>query len=103
MSIGDRSSIKRLIFIANACPQLAPQALSKAVEYAKEGRDTNLYQSVLAMYNSVSGPQYPALPLDQDWLDRTVAKNQQDKEKLEVELKMYTGNMIKESVRVSKF
>ncbi|PVF98382.1 hypothetical protein CPB86DRAFT_774856 [Serendipita vermifera] len=96
----DRSSIKRLIFIANACPQLAPQALFKAVEYAKEGRDTNLYQSVLAMYNSVSGPQNASLSLDQDWLDRTVAKNQQDKEKLEVELKMYTGNMIKESVRM---
>jgi len=95
----DRSAIKRLAFIAGACPALAPQALSKAVDYALQGQDTQLYQAVLNLYNSTVGPQN-ALLGDQEWLDKTSARAQAEKDKLEVELKMYTGNMIKESVRV---
>ena len=95
----DRSAIKRLTFIASACPALAPQALSKAVDYALQGQDTQMYQNVLNAYNTIVGPQN-ARPVDQEWQEKTSARAQADKDKLEVELKMYTGNMIKESVRV---
>lgn len=91
--------MKRLLFIASASPALAPQALSKAIDYAVQGQDIQLYHHAFATYNSLVGSQN-ARPLDQEWLDKTAAKAQADKEKLEVELKMYTGNMIKESVRV---
>jgi COP9 signalosome complex subunit 1 len=88
-----------LLFIAGACPSLASQALSKAVDYALQGQDVQIYQVVLNHYNVTVGPQN-ARPVDQEWLDKTSARAQADKDKLEVELKMYTGNMIKESVRV---
>jgi COP9 signalosome complex subunit 1 len=38
--------------------------------------------------------------LDTRWMDETLAKNTADRGKLEVELKTYTNNMIKESIRV---
>lgn len=38
--------------------------------------------------------------LDTKWVDEITAKNQSEKVKLEVELKTYTNNMIKESIRV---
>ena len=95
----DRASIKRLFFIANACPPLAPLALSRAVEYALEGKDSTLYQNVVSTYNNVVGPQR-GVRLNQEWLDRTAQRSQAERDKLEVELKMYTGNMIKESIRV---
>ena len=39
--------------------------------------------------------------VDTRWADEVMAKNQAEKTKLEVELKTYTNNMIKESIRVS--
>ncbi|KAG5641499.1 hypothetical protein DXG03_005084 [Asterophora parasitica] len=39
--------------------------------------------------------------LDTKWADETLAKNQAERTKLEVELKTYTNNSIKESIRVS--
>jgi COP9 signalosome complex subunit 1 len=99
-SLDDRSAIKRLQFIAGSCPSLAPQALAKALDYTLEGKDTTLYQNVFAQYNSVANPQ-EIKDLDAEWVEKTSNKAQTEKDKLEVELKMYTGNMIKESIRVS--
>jgi COP9 signalosome complex subunit 1 len=96
----DRSAIKRLQFIAGSCPSLAPQALGRALHYTLEGKDTTLYHNVLAQYNSVADPQ-EIKELDAEWVEKTSTKAQAEKDKLEVELKMYTGNMIKESIRVS--
>jgi len=39
--------------------------------------------------------------LDVKWADETLVKNQVDRVKLEVELKTYTNNMIKESIRMA--
>lgn len=39
--------------------------------------------------------------LDTKWADETMSKNQADRVKLEFELKTYSNNMIKESIRVS--
>jgi len=38
--------------------------------------------------------------IDGRWIDEVGAKNQAERTKLEVELKTYTNNMIKESIRV---
>jgi COP9 signalosome complex subunit 1 len=58
-----------------------------------------MYQAVLNHHNGTVGQQ-SMRPADQEWVEKTTARAQADKDKLEVELKMYTGNMIKESVRV---
>jgi COP9 signalosome complex subunit 1 len=41
--------------------------------------------------------------VDTRWADEIMAKNHAEKMKLEVELKTYTNNMIKESIRVRLF
>jgi COP9 signalosome complex subunit 1 len=41
--------------------------------------------------------------VDTQWADKIMSKNQAEKMKLEVELKTYTNNMIKESIRVRLF
>lgn len=38
--------------------------------------------------------------IDQDWVTKTTRKNTEERQKLEVELKTYSSNMIKESIRV---
>ena len=39
--------------------------------------------------------------VEQSWLEEVSARNAAEKNRLEVELKQYTSNMIKESIRVS--
>jgi COP9 signalosome complex subunit 1 len=62
---------------------------------------------VQSAYDSVRSSQALGLPpfsevvdVDQKWIEQTTSKNQNERQKLEVELKNYTNNMIKESIRV---
>lgn len=67
-----------------------------------------MYQSLLQAYEqaayNVEGGSFPnpmeLAELDTKWMDETLLKNQADRAKLEVELKTYSNNMIKESIRV---
>ena len=92
--------------IIPTCPSIAPQALSLAIQHIHKLRDPT-YQVVLSIYESLPGVSEGTLPhasevasLNQKWLDETVEKNQAERSKLEVELKTYSNNMIKESIRV---
>ncbi|KAF8665046.1 hypothetical protein AX16_000658 [Volvariella volvacea WC 439] len=102
-----RTLVDRLIHIVATCPSLAFEAFNIAVTKIQELRDPNLYQTLVNAYEqlrSTEGVNTPPLteaqPLDPRWLDETMAKNQADKLKLEVELKTYANNMIKESIRM---
>ena len=79
-------------------PSLAVQALTLALRHVQTGRDIPLYQAILTQLATATGQD---VQIDRAWIDKTTAQNAADKDKLETELKMYTGNMIKESVRVS--
>jgi len=68
-----------------------------------------MYQALSHAYENTASsstgdtrpPEISTLPqLDSSWTEETFAKNQTEKNKLEVELKTYTNNMIKESIRV---
>ena len=66
-----------------------------------------LYQNLLGAYEQLTDNNDLNLltimelaELDVKWADETLTKNQADRAKLEVELKTYTNNMIKESIRV---
>jgi COP9 signalosome complex subunit 1 len=87
-----------LQFIAQVAPSLAVQALTIASRRVKSGRDVSLYQAILGQLATATDQDQE---IDRAWIDKTTAQNAADKDKLETELKMYTGNMIKESVRVS--
>ncbi|KAJ7028669.1 26S proteasome subunit RPN7-domain-containing protein [Mycena alexandri] len=102
-----RTAIDRLIHIISTCPTLAPEAFQLAVQHIHQSRDPSLYQQVMSAYDHVSSASDAPLPtgmdlasIDTKWADEMMAKNQAERSKLEVELKTYSNNMIKESIRM---
>ncbi|KAI8989078.1 G protein pathway suppressor 1 [Trametes punicea] len=103
-----RTYVDRLLHIMSVCPALAPQALQLAVAEALKGRDTNLYREIFNRYERIhadAGDEIPHLSVlaepDEHWIEETNLRNQAEKTKLEVELKTYSSNMIKESIRMA--
>ncbi|KAG6839785.1 hypothetical protein C0991_011700, partial [Blastosporella zonata] len=101
-----RTAIDRLIHIVQTCPSIAPEAFQLAVQHILQSRNTAIYKSLLTAYERAAStttlPNPVELaPLDMAWADDTTAKNQAERVKLEVELKTYSNNMIKESIRMA--
>ncbi|KAG8922261.1 hypothetical protein FRC01_014268 [Tulasnella sp. 417] len=94
-----RTAYMRAVFIAQRCPSLAPQAYQTALEHLLQGSDVQSYVTVLSAYNSLPGVSQA--PQDPEYVDKTIANNTKEKDRLEVDLKTYAANMIKESVRLS--
>ncbi|KAL0563371.1 hypothetical protein V5O48_018696 [Marasmius crinis-equi] len=92
-----RTAIDRLIRIVSVCPPIASEAFVLAVQKIQEGRDPTVYQALCNAYEGGIG-EMPAL--DGKWVDETIKRNQAEKVKLEGELKTYSNNMIKESIRM---
>ncbi|KAH9903344.1 G protein pathway suppressor 1 [Cubamyces lactineus] len=107
-SYSGRTYVERLLHIMSVCPTLAPQALQLAITEALKGRDTGLYREIFSRYERAHadlGDEIPELSalasFDHQWVEETNAKNQAERTKLEVELKTYSSNMIKESIRMA--
>ncbi|KIP03274.1 hypothetical protein PHLGIDRAFT_77841 [Phlebiopsis gigantea 11061_1 CR5-6] len=104
-----RGLVERLLFLIPQCPSLAVQATQLAMKHLKTMRDTFLYQRLLTAYDQASGnsPDAPLPPvndvinIDPAWIEDVNRRNQEDRTKLEVELKTYSSNMIKESIRMA--
>ncbi|KAF4613096.1 hypothetical protein D9613_010813 [Agrocybe pediades] len=103
-----RTAIDRLLYIMTICPSIAPDAAQLCIQYIHQTRDPSLYQNLLQTYDQVAAYPDVSLPnfmdlakLDTKWADEMMAKNQADRVKLEVELKTYSNNMIKESIRMA--
>ena len=104
---GPQAILDRLIHIIPRCPSIALNAVQIALQQIPKLRDMSMYRGLMNAYtqavknaNNQLPPPNEVLPFDQKWLDETIAKNKSEKIKLEVELKTYTSNMIKESIRV---
>ncbi|KAK4331335.1 hypothetical protein RTBOTA2_000807 [Rhodotorula toruloides] len=114
-----RNKINRLLFVANSSPSLAGPALTLALAAIKAlTLDTRLYEETYYLYrqffNSMAegkeqDPQALAWfeqvkdkqeQFDREWSDKTKRDVQSGLERLEVELKGYMTNLIKESIRV---
>jgi len=102
-----RTAIDRLIHIMMICPSIAPEAFQLCVQHIHQSREPALYQNLLQAYEQLASTSELPLPnmmdlaqLDTKWADEIMTKNQADRVKLEVELKTYSNNMIKESIRV---
>lgn len=108
-----RSAIDRLIHIIGHAPALAPQATKRALALLVDPsqRDSSLFRSITSAYESASEqPNANLPPLDSvipdkavfaQWLEEIADRNEDERAKLEVELKTYTNNMIKESIRLA--
>ncbi|KAJ3982946.1 26S proteasome subunit RPN7-domain-containing protein [Lentinula detonsa] len=102
-----RTAIDRLTHIISVCPSVAVDAFVLAVKLIQKARDPSLYQTLCHAYEQVSAysdiklPNISELPAIQSkWTDDTLKKNHAQKIKLEAELKSYSNNMIKESIRM---
>ena len=105
-----RTVVDRLIYIIPYCPGIAAQAFLLALEQIRTMRDITLYTALLQVYDQTvmtfgveNGlvPRQELAQTDQRWIEETGRRNQEERAKLEVELKNYQSNLIRESIRVS--
>ncbi|KAM0788086.1 hypothetical protein ACM66B_001255 [Microbotryomycetes sp. NB124-2] len=117
-----RSRITHLLYIASVCVGWAGQALTMAMDAIKQHTlDVNLYEHAFHMYkqhcNAIEAGQTTdetakawfnkhsadglTVHVDTAWCERARKEEQQTTDKLEVELKGYTTNLIKESIRMA--
>ena len=97
-----RAAIRRLRFIADECEQLAPRALQLAIHLLTQTRDVVSYQAAVQDYNARPGMR-DVMSVDTEWVETTGNRNNRERDKLETELKTYSSNMIKESIRVGLY
>ncbi len=102
-----RTAVDRLIHIIQLCPAIAVEAFHLAIQHIHQSRDPSQYQGLVTAYEQAHANANGSLPpisefstLSARWIDETLARNQSDRLKLEMELKTYSNNMIKESIRV---
>ncbi|KZT00714.1 G protein pathway suppressor 1 [Laetiporus sulphureus 93-53] len=107
-SYSGRSLVDRMIIVIQLCPTLAVQALQCALQTVFKMRDVKLYRDLVGAYESTASasngqlsPPAEVSALDMKWIEETMQNNLAEKNKLEVELKTYTSNMIKESIRMA--
>lgn len=115
-----QTAVDRLIHITSTCPSIAPQSLALGLKLIKtyDLRDVSLYTQLIQAYEAI--PSYwdgDLIPIGEvleevdrsgegvgrEWVDEMGKSNASEKSKLEVELKTYANNMIKESQRVRPF
>lgn len=104
-----RTRITRLIFIANhtQSASLRKAASQSALDLLIESTDdTATYLNIVNVRNTLPDaktklPQEECYKLNQSWVDSTNEKNATENEKLDLELRNYQNNLMKESIRVS--
>ena len=98
--------VLRLLFLAEHCPSIRIPCADQALALIQaETANTELYVKALQLRNTDSAigqlRQSNVKAQDDTWLKQTVASNRNEEEKLEIELRNYQNNQIKESIRVS--
>lgn len=97
-SIG-RTRFERLYTIGTSSTQLCLEALKAAVTEAKQGKDVQRYEIATSALLEIAPQDLDAVP-DQAWIDRIKKQVKAETDKMELELKGYKNNLIKESIRV---
>ena len=91
-----------MLFIAKRCPSLQIDAYRLALQELRDhSLDHSRYISTATKLNEVLTAQgYPSFSIDSTWVDSTQKRAKSLLERLDVELKNYKNNLIKESIRV---
>ncbi|ETS60177.1 hypothetical protein PaG_05718 [Moesziomyces aphidis] len=98
---------QRLVFIATHCPALRKTCSKAAMDLFKQStRDVSAYQAMATIHNTeaATGNLIPAserIQVDSDWIQSSRQKNSAEREKLELEMRNYQNNLIKESIRMA--
>ncbi|CAG8535831.1 18266_t:CDS:2, partial [Racocetra persica] len=96
------TKVDRLLFIAKRCPPLQIDAYKLALQELRDNSlDHNKYLNTANKLNEVLASQgYPSYPVDNAWVETTQKRAKTTLERLEVELKNFKNNLIKESIRM---
>ena len=78
---------------------LYAEALKAAIAEAKQGKDVTRYEQAIKTLAEVSPGDLDATP-DITWIERMKKGVKVETDKMEMELKGYKNNLIKESIRV---
>ena len=94
-----RTRFERLLLIGTSSSYLYLEALKAAVAEAKQGTDVQRYENAVSYLRELA-PNDPDATPDLDWIDRMKKQVKSATDKMELELKGYKNNLIKESIRV---
>lgn len=94
-----KTRFDRLYLIGSTSSYLYPEALKGAIAEAKRGKDISRYEVAVATFREIA-PNDPDATMDLAWLDRMNKQVKAETDRLELELKGYKNNLIKESIRV---
>ncbi|PWN33966.1 uncharacterized protein FA14DRAFT_124575 [Meira miltonrushii] len=102
-----RTKIDRLLFLAEKVSSLRQTCANAALELVKTTtKDVQLYHRALYIRNTKPEAGSPLLPkeerqeVDVEWCESTEKANRVELEKLDLELRNYQNNLIKESIRM---
>ena len=93
-----RTRFERLLAIGVSSTQLYSEALKAAIAEAKQGKDVQRYETALSVLQEVAPHDPDALP-DLAWIEKTRKQVKVETDRMELELKGYKNNLIKESIR----
>jgi COP9 signalosome complex subunit 1 len=95
--------VDRLVFIARRCPLLAVDAYRLALnELRANSMAHQRYSEIVKELNEVlAGDKCTPLQPDLQWVETTQKRARALQERLDLELKNYKSNLIKESIRVN--
>ena len=97
--VAGRTRFDRLLLIGTSSSYLYLEALKAAIAEAKQGSDVGRYESAVSSLREIA-PNDPDAILDVAWVSTTKAQVKRNTDTLELELKTYKNNLIKESIRV---
>ena len=96
-----RTRFDRLYLIGRSSVPLCVDSLKAAIAEAKKGKDVQRYRDAWECIR-VAAPSEPEAQFDRAWEAATEKSNKAETHRLEVELKGYKNNLVKESIRVSR-
>lgn len=94
-----RTRFERLLLIGTSSSYLYLEALKAAIAEAKQGNDVQRYENAVSYLREIAPNDSDATP-DLDWIDRMKKQVKGATDKMELELKGYKNNLIKESIRM---
>lgn len=90
-----------MLLIGSNSTHLYFEALKAAVAEAKQGVDVQRYEAAVTALQEVT-PNDPDARPDIAWIEKTARQAKAQTDLLELELKGYKNNLIKESIRVRR-
>ena len=99
MKRAGKTRFDRLYLIGSTSSFLHLEALKGAIAEAKRGKDISRYGIAVATLREIAPTDPDATP-DLGWIERMNKQAKAETDRLELELKGYKNNLIKESIRV---